>query len=223
MATSDVSIATKAQTWDAEARQAWMAGEFTRSRHLFEQVLVAWQSLQRNEEIVYALIHVTQAMRFEPDYDPTVARPLLEEALRLAQQLGTERYIGPVQFNLAWLDVDVGNYAEAFRAMRQLLPLWMQFPDPDGTCHGLELMAKALAGLGVLEPALRLYAAATAIREQRGRQHTVAAYLAHEARFLALVRGQLGAERSAAVEVEGRTLSLDQAVAYALSVTPLGE
>jgi hypothetical protein len=146
-----------------------------------------------------------------------VARPFLEEALRLAQHLGTSRAIAPVQFNLVWLELDAGHYAEALTGMQQVLPLFMQFPDPDGTCHGLEIVAKALIGLGRAEPALRLYAAATAIRAQRRTSHTNTVYLAHEARWRDAAREQVGVERSAVVEAEGRTLSLDQAVAYALS------
>jgi hypothetical protein len=133
-----------------------------------------------------------------------LARPLLEEALHLAQQIGTDRYIKPAQFNLVWLDLDTGNYAAVFTAMQQLLQFWIQIPDPGGTCHGLEIIAKALIGLDLIEPALRLYAAATANREQRGMQHAVAAYLAHEERFLGPARSQLGAMQCAVVEADGR-------------------
>jgi len=96
--------------------------------------------------------------------------------------------------------------------------VFMQFPDPDGSCHGLEIIAKTLIGLGQPEPALRLYAAATAIRAQRQTSHTSVAYLAHEAVRLAPARAQLGAARSAALEAEGRDLTLEQAAAYALAL-----
>ena len=125
--------------------------------------------------------------------------------------------IGPVQFNLIWLELDARRYAQAISGMQQVLPLFMQFPDPDGTCHGLEIIAKALIGLGQDEPGLRLYAAATAIRAQRRTSHTSVAYLAHETRAIAPAREQLGVERSAAVEAEGLALTLNQAVEYALS------
>ena len=217
MTTSNTPTVEDIRAWDAQAGQAWLAGDFTRSRQLFEQVLAAWRLLQRPEEIIYALIHVTIAMRFEMGYHPALARPMLEEALHMAEQLGTNRMIGPVQFNLTWLELDAGRYAQAISGMQQVVSLLMQFPDPDGTCHGLEIIAKALIGLGQNEPGLRLYAAASAIRAQRRTAHTSAAYLAHETHALAPAREQLGVERSTAVEVEGQALSLNQAVEYALS------
>src|SRR5262245_11994000 len=188
MTASNTPTVEDVRAWDAQAGQAWLAGDYTRARQLFEQVLAAWRLLQQPEEVIFALIHVTIAMRFEAGYDPAMAHPLLEEALHMAEQIGTSRMIGPVQFNLVWLDLDARQYARAISGMQQVLPLFMQFPDPDGTCHGLEIIAKALIGLGQAEPGLRLYAAATAIRAQRRTSHTSAAYLAHETRALAPAR-----------------------------------
>ena len=101
--------------------------------------------------------------------------------------------------------------------MQHVVLMFLQYPDPDGTCHGLEIIAKALISLGQAEPGLRLYAAATAIRAQRQSAHTSTAYLAHETRALAPARAQLGGERSAVVEAEGQALTLNQAVDYARS------
>lgn len=218
MSLNDPTI-TNAETWDAEARQAWLAGDFPRSRQLFEQVLEARRALDSKEGIVYALFHVTQTMRYAPGYDPSLARPFLEEALLVAQQIGTERYIQPAELNLAWLAYDLGDYAVVFSKLQQLITWFFQVGDPGGTCLGLEILAKSLIGLGVMEPALRLYAAATAIREQHGMQHTVPAVIASEERILSPVRSQLGETRCAAVEAEGRAFDLEQAVAYARSIT----
>jgi hypothetical protein len=217
MTTSNTPRVDDIHAWDTQAGQAWVAGDYARSRQLFEHVLAAWRVLQQPEQIIVALIHVTIAMRFEPGYDPDLARPLLDEALQIAQQIGTNRLIGPVQFNLTWLELDSGHYAEAISGMQHVVPLFMQFPDPDGTCHGLEIIAKAMIGLGQDEPGLRLYAAASGIRAQRRTSHTSAAYLAHETRALAAARQQVGAERSAVLEMEGHALTLNQAVEYALS------
>jgi hypothetical protein len=208
--------------WDAQARQAWLAGDFALARRLFEQVLAAQRLRGEPADTLYALLHVTQAMRFEPGYDPTAARPLLEEALSLAQQIGSSRYLTPVQCDLLVLELEAGHYAVALAGLQRLLPTFVQFPDPDGTCYVLENITKALIGLGQAEPALRLYAAATATRARRGTSHTTQAYLAREARALAPAHEQLGAERSAAAETEGQAMSLEEAVAYALSL-PVSE
>jgi tetratricopeptide (TPR) repeat protein len=210
---------SNAEARDAEARQAFLSGDFTRSQQLFEQELSAWRSTGRKEEIFYALHNIAEVMRYTPDYDPALARPFLEESMQVAQQIGTERYIRPAEFSLAWLDFDAGNYLDAFTKYQQIVPWFLQAGDPGGTCHVLEFIAKALIGLGRIEPGLRLYAAATAIREQRGFQNTVPAVLAKEERFLGPARGQLGETLSLAVEAEGRAFDLEQAVAYARSIS----
>lgn len=56
MATSNTPTIENVRAWDAQAGQAWLAGDFTRSRQLFEQVLAAWRLLQQPEEIIFALI-----------------------------------------------------------------------------------------------------------------------------------------------------------------------
>jgi hypothetical protein len=59
----------RAMALDAEARRAFEVGDYPRSRQLFEQALAVCQSIGWKEEIIYGLLHVTQAMSFEPDYD----------------------------------------------------------------------------------------------------------------------------------------------------------
>ncbi len=218
MSLNDPTI-TNAGTWDAEARQAFLAGDFTRSQQLFEQELSAWRSTGRKEEIFYALHNIAEVMRYTPGYDPDIARPFLEESMQVAQQIGTERYIRPAEFSLAWLDFDAGNYLDAFTKFQQIVPSFLQLGDPAGACYGLEFIAKSLIGLGRSEPGLRLYAAATAIGEQHGFQHTVPAVLAREENFLGPARGKLGETLTTVVEAEGRAFDLEQAVAYARSIT----
>ena len=83
--------------WETKARQAWIAEDFTHARQLFEKVLDIRRSLDSIEDLIFALIHVTQAMRFEQNYDPPAAQPLLDEAFTLAEQLGTGDCVFAVQ------------------------------------------------------------------------------------------------------------------------------
>ncbi len=57
----------KAWALDAAARQAWAEQDFTRARQLFEQALEIFRSIDWKEEIIYGLLHVTQAMAFGPN------------------------------------------------------------------------------------------------------------------------------------------------------------
>jgi len=218
MPESEKDTAARVQAWAAEARQAWAAEDFTRARQLFEQVLAAWRARDQAEELIFPLIHVTQAMRFEPGYDPAAARPLLDEALTLAEQAGIAQYVAAVQMNVAVLALEQGEYPTALALAQQLLAQSLQSSDLETwglLCHtGL-----ALAGLGLHEEALRLYAAGTALRERQGIEFNVPAILRQHARMLAGARAALGPERQASVEAEGHVLPVDRAVEQALALT----
>jgi hypothetical protein len=116
MPESETDTAAGVEAWDAEARQAWAAEDFTRSRQLFEKVLDVWRSGDHVEAHIFALIHVTQAMRFEEGYDPAAARPLLEEALMLAERADSADAVAAVQVNLATLALEQGNTTKRYRS-----------------------------------------------------------------------------------------------------------
>lgn len=147
MSTEHTSLLNSIEAWETKAREAWMSGDFTRSRQLFERTLHAYQELGATAKTIYAHIHVTQAMRFEDNFPAGQARLHLEEAMRLAKQLEPDWYVAPIQANLPDLALDEGEYAKALSLAQHCLELWKHFSDPDGTCHLLETSAMALAGL----------------------------------------------------------------------------
>jgi tetratricopeptide (TPR) repeat protein len=211
--------ALDAQTWDAEARQAWDAGQFTQAQHLFEKVLAVWRSLDNPDEIIYALLHITQSMRFAPDYDPAAARPLLEEAWQFAQQPGMEACRMPVQLNLAIVALEEKEYRQALRLGQQLLSQAVQVADPELTTTMAGIIGIAIAGRGHPDDGLRLYAAGMALRKRLGVPDLPPILLEHHQRLLAPIRHLLHPARIAALEAEGQALSLEQAVAQAFAFT----
>src|SRR4051812_30929150 len=117
----DSTTVARASALDTEARAAWMAEDFTRARQLFEQMLEIRRSLDNVEELIFALIHVTQAMRFEQGYDPAAAQPLLEEALTMAEQSETAGSVFAVQVNVAVVALEQAAYTRALALAQQLL------------------------------------------------------------------------------------------------------
>jgi hypothetical protein len=203
----------RASAWDAEAREAWKSEDFARSRRLFEKVLEARRSLDNVPDVVFTLLHVTQAMRFEPGYQPAAALPLLEEALTLAERSDLADCIFAVQVNLAVVALEQAEYPGALALARELLAKAMG--DEAATWGMLMLAGLSLAGLGLFEDAVRLYAAGSALRERLGIPFDDRLVLQQHERMLAL-----GPERLASVELEGRSLSVERAVAQALAMTP---
>jgi hypothetical protein len=207
----------QAKDLDAEARKAFDQQEYTRSRQLFQQALETCRLASWKEEIVYGLLHVAQVMSFEPDYDLANARPLLEEALQVAQQIGTDRYILPVQINIIRVLMDEGNFVESFHLIQDALPRAANVPEEPFVNNLLTFSVKALSVLGLAEDALRLFGSTEAERDRMGAiiPEPMRSRLENS---LAPARAVLSQERQAMVEAEGYRFSLDDAVHYALSI-----
>ena len=210
-------LKARAMGLDAEARKAFEGQDYTRSRHLFQQALEACRLANWKEEIIYGLLHVTHAMSFEPDYDPANARPLLEEALQVALQIGTDRYIIPVQINRVRLFIDEGKPVEGLRLAQEYLRRAMELSDHVMVINLLTFNAIALASLGQAEAALRIFGSTEAERSRRGDKITEPFLTALERR-LAPARSALSKERQDIIEAQGYGLSLEEAAKFALSI-----
>jgi len=215
-----LGTALDAQAWDTAARQAYDAGDFTQARHLFEQVLAVWRSLHNTDEIIYALLHITQMMRWEPNYHPALARPLLEEAWQLAQQAGMEADRYPVQLNLTIVALEEQENSKALRIGQQLLADAWQDADQERSTGLLWLVAIAIARLDHPEEGLRLYTVGTVLRHQLEMPDVSPRIHEHHRQLLASAYQQLSTARIAILEAEGQALSLEQAVASALAFMP---
>lgn len=223
MAESFTHTAADAEAWDAEARQALDAGDYTRARQLFEKVLAVWRSLHNTDEIIYGLIHVAQMMVFEANADPAAARPLLEEAWQLAHEEGMEACIAPVKNNLAILALEQKEYSEALHLAQQLLSEGVHEDEVEWKTGRVGLISFAIIGLGHAEEGLRLHAASMSLRQRSGIPDLPPFIQEHHRGVLAPTYRQLRPERVATLEAEGQTMSLEEVVATALAFTASNE
>jgi hypothetical protein len=100
---------------------------------------------------------------------------------------------------------------EAFTESLQLARTWM-----DGTV--LEGLAGVAIGAGQAERAARLFGAAESVRGTLGTPRWPANEALHQ-RYVALTRAALAAERFTQTWGEGRAMTLEQALTYALETT----
>src|SRR5439155_10295425 len=98
------------------------------------------------------------------------------------------------------------------KALRRLAEL--EFRDVIGYCF--EGLAAVLCLIGRAEPAVRLLGAAEALRESLGVDLAPAERETHE-ETAGAVREAVGEERFSAAWRQGREMSLDEAIAYALA------
>ncbi|HLO27767.1 MAG TPA: tetratricopeptide repeat protein [Anaerolineales bacterium] len=143
------------------------------------------------------------------------ARRLLEESLELRRQLGSKWGIGVSLGTLGWVAMREGDWDRALACLGESLEVRQEIDDKGGSAWCLERLAEVALAQGKPEKAVRLLSAAAALRISIGSVIDPADQPDYQNRRSTL-RAELGQERFAAVWNEGRALTLEQAIVYAL-------
>jgi non-specific serine/threonine protein kinase len=149
--------------------------------------------------------------------DFTSAVPLLEESLAIAQATG-------MVWSMAWSTGNLGNAAyhqgdlvTALARYRQSLSLGQEVGDKRVIAERLEEVAWVACAQEQVEPAAHLFGAAEALRETIGAPMPPANRADYE-RSVGLARARLGETALKTLWCEGRALSMEQAIAEALTI-----
>ncbi|HLK55111.1 MAG TPA: tetratricopeptide repeat protein, partial [Chthonomonadaceae bacterium] len=146
--------------------------------------------------------------------DSEVARTLLQESLALYRDMG-HSFLIHVLGALGHVEREIGDYAQATTLYQESLRLRREQGDRVTTTCSLEDFAGLAGRQGQLERAVRLLGAAEALCASLGR--TLPVGLAAEyGRTVEAAHSALSEEAFAAIWEEGRAMTLEQAVAYAL-------
>jgi non-specific serine/threonine protein kinase len=140
--------------------------------------------------------------------------------LQIARHFADEWYIGT---SLAALADDTrrdGDWQEARALHREGLPLFERLGERRGMGWHLAGMAGVEAEQGRAERAAVLLGAAAAVLEAIGVQLPILAQQREHGRTVKQAQALLGEEAFAAFLAEGRAMSLEQAIAYALEDEP---
>lgn len=145
------------------------------------------------------------------------ARDYFEEALSLDRAAGDALGEAISLGNLAASLLDQGHYAEAQANFQECLLLFEEVGDKEGSAECLEGLAAALAHQEMNDEAARLWGAAEALRERTHAPVHPGEEQRHN-RTREVIEERLDETAFAATADEGRGMSLEQAVRYALSV-----
>jgi predicted ATPase/DNA-binding SARP family transcriptional activator len=147
--------------------------------------------------------------------DRRAARPLLEERLAICRKLGESDSLIHTLGGLGHLERDEGDYARARAYYQESLLLRQKLGHQFALAQSLEDFAVLAGCERRAERAIHLLGAGEAFCETLGARPPVAVAEEYE-RTVAEGRAVLGEAAFAAVWAEGRAMSLEQAVEYAL-------
>jgi predicted ATPase/class 3 adenylate cyclase len=199
----------------------WVAmglGDDAQARSLVEESLAIYRALVDKQGIVRSLNFLGHSTCVMGDYG--AARAFWEESLVLSRELGD-------QFLSAWILYNLGNAAEYegdYEAARALwgesLAIRRELGIRPGSALSLEALARLASAQGQVERAARLFGAAAALREAIGTPllpDWLPEWHTDRERLVAAARAELGEEAFAAAWAQGRALTLEEAVTYALA------
>jgi predicted ATPase/transcriptional regulator with XRE-family HTH domain len=198
---------------------AYDQGDFARARLLHEQSLVLRRMVGDDWGIAATLTNLGEVARQQGDEQR--AEMLHEESLALSRDIGDLAGIAAALLNLGLVVRNHGDVERAMVLLEESLLLSQQLGEKVEIAECLEGLAGLAAAQGQAVRAARLAGAAEIVRQTAHAPLSPADQARYE-RYLAPARAQLDAETFLAAWIEGRALSLDQAVAYALSLEYVG-
>ncbi len=163
-----------------------------------------------------ALLGLGAIARFQGQFDD--ARAYFHKSLNIARRLKTSQFEVVSQSELVHLARLEGKLDEARDGYRQLIVKWKELGQRAAVAHQLECLAFVAHAEREPERAVRLLGAAEALRDLIQVSMTNDERQEYD-REVAALRDQLAAHVFASAWVEGRAMSMDRAVAYAITPT----
>jgi predicted ATPase/DNA-binding SARP family transcriptional activator len=186
---------------------------YATARTAFEENLARSQQLGDQWNIASTLNSLGELARLEGDYP--AARSFYEESLFIRSELGDQRGIGVSTNNLGFVAQYQGDYKQAAAFFHESLLLFQKHEWKRGIFCSLEGLAGVARGKGRMERAARLFGAAEALHTAIGTRLDYADQIQHDRNVIA-VRAQLDETTFNAAWTAGRSMTLEEAIDYAL-------
>jgi tetratricopeptide (TPR) repeat protein len=188
-------------------------GDYQLANTRLEEALVLSRELGDTRSIGFELAGLGEIALRRGDYDR--AMQLSEESLTLRRQLGNKWGIGVSLGILGLVAIRQGDWDRAISRLGESLEVRQEIGDKGGSAWCLERLAEIVQAQGNSEKAVRLLSVAATLRIWIGSVIDPADQQDYQDRRNAL-RSELGQERFTAVWNEGRAMTIEQAIAYAL-------
>jgi predicted ATPase/class 3 adenylate cyclase/Tfp pilus assembly protein PilF len=194
----------------------WVAlrsGDHNLANTRLKEALALSQELGDARSMGFELSGLGEVALRQRDY--ARARQLMEESLELRRQLGNKWGVGVSLGMLGWVAMRERDWDRAITRLGESLEIRQEIGDKGGSAWCLERLAGVAMIQRQVEKAVRLFGAAAALRSSIGSVIDPADE-ANYKKNISSLRAKLGRGRFKAVWDEGRAMSLEQAVAYAL-------
>ncbi len=191
-------------------------GDYASARAYYDEGLTIQRDLGDRQGIAHSLLCLGTVACSLGDY--TSARACYEESLTIQREVGDRKGIAYSLYNLGDVANGLGDYASARAFREESLTILRTIGDRRGIAYSLDAFADLAVRAGRSERAVTLLAAAELLREQI-RLPLSPTEREQNARIVGNAREALTAEAFSAAWEEGRAMTWEQAVAYALEAS----
>ncbi len=143
------------------------------------------------------------------------ARARLDESKKLFDELGDRHMALGVQSELAHIERQLGNYVEAVELYRQSILAWRELGHRVSLAHEFECLAFIACAQSQFQRAARLFGPAEVLRESLNSPMTSTERSEYD-QNIATLRTQMDEFDFAAAWAEGRAMTMEQAIDFAL-------
>ena len=191
-------------------------GNYDRAEALYEQSLALRREVGHATAIADSLHNLGEAARYQDNYGQ--AKAMFEESLKLYREIGDQDGAVSAIYNLGEVERAQGDHRRARTLYQQSLVLAQELQGNFGMMLSLEGLAGVAGAQGEAGRTARLFGAVEVLRETLGTPRRPADSHEHEC-IIADARIHLDEGAWQQAWAEGRAMSLEQAVAYALEET----
>ena len=194
----------------------WVAlrsGSYPMAKARLEKALVISRELGDTRSLGFELAGLGEVALRQGNYQ--YAAQLVEESLELRRQLGSKWGIAVSLGILGWVAMREENWERAMMLLGESLVVRKEIGDLSGSAWCLERLAAVVEAQGQTEKAVRLFGAGAELRASIRSVIDPSDTPAYESKIRSL-RAKLGKGQFAAVWDEGRALTLERAVDYAM-------
>jgi predicted ATPase/DNA-binding SARP family transcriptional activator len=191
-------------------------GDYAKARELFTESLSIRRELGDRRAIAASLNDLGTVAYNQGDYDK--ARSLYVEGLAIFREIGDRAYVANLLTNLGSLSTQHGDYAAARACLSEGVRHVRDLGNKLLACYALEACASLAAAENGQARAGRLWGAAEALREAIGAPLPAPALTELDS-TIADAREASGEGAFAAAWAEGRAMTMEQALDYALAAT----
>ena len=196
------------------------SGDHELGRLLFEQSLELGRKENLPNIIAFALSSLARLARLDGDY--ARAKVLYMESAQIRRQMGFRSGLANTLLNLGQVVLHERDSVQAGALFEESLAIFREFTDIEGQVDSLAGFAGVAGVAGKQEHATQLFGATEAAYETLDSEMSTLAHMVYDP-IIATVREQLGEVTFDAAWAEGRKMTLEQAVEYALETEGVNE